>query len=107
LTSKKELDAFIKNKAEEIYELYPRKADRPNSIKSIIRLLNNPPSEMICGAGGLLLAVKNYKAIVEAEGTKPKYILQSNNFFGEAERWREYLTTTTPEPGDPFARNFT
>ena len=54
-----------------------------------------------------MLAVKNYKAKVLAEGTEARYLIQSNNFFGMAERWREFLTTTSPDPGDPFARIFT
>ena len=85
------LESFLKVKSEEIYDSYPRKADRPNSLKSITRILKNPTADLICPAGGLKLAVQNYRGKVEDEGTEARYLIQSNNFFGKAERWREYL----------------
>jgi phage replication O-like protein O len=104
---KKDLDVFLKNKAEEIYQLYPKKEDRPNSLKSIIRILKDPPLELFCGAGGLLLAIKNYRAKILAKGTDPEYQIQSNNFFGKAARWKGYLTTTSgTDQESPFASNF-
>jgi phage replication O-like protein O len=102
----KSLKTFLKVKAEEIYQSYPKKADRPNSIKSITRILESPPPDLICPVGGLKLAIQNYRGKIEAEGTEARYLIQSNNFFGRAERWREYLTTTRPDPENPFAKNF-
>ena len=87
---------FIDRKAEEIYQTFPRKGDSPNSLKSITRILKNPPANLICPVGGLNLAVQNYRGKVEAEGTEARYLIQSNNFFGKAERWKEFLE---PIPG--------
>jgi len=101
------LETFLKVKAEAIYDSYPRKADRPNSIKSIISIIKNPPADLICPAGGLRLAVQNYRGKVEAEGTEARYLIQSNNFFGRAERWKEFLepiarTSSKPPSGYPL-----
>jgi len=108
MPSKKEMDAFIKNKAEEIYELYPRKAKRKDSLRSIEKLLRSYPAELgVCPVPGLKAVVENYRHQIEDDGTQRKYIIFPNNFFGEAERWREFITTTTrSEPESPFARNF-
>jgi phage replication O-like protein O len=89
--SPKALETFLKVKTEEIYQSFPRKADPSNSFKSITRILKNPPPDLICPVGGLMLAVKNNRAKIEAEETEPRYMIQSNNFFGKAERWKDFL----------------
>jgi len=105
--SKKALDRFIKDKAIELYELYSRKADRKNSLKSIENILRTYPIELLpCPVTGLKAVIENYRKTIETEGTEKKFIIQSNNFFGQAERWREHLApmneggatpTTAPE----------
>jgi phage replication O-like protein O len=106
--SKKELEAFLKIKADEIYEVYPGKANRKNSLRSIEKLLLSYPAELgVCPFPGLKAAVENYRHQVEADGTPPKFIIKSHNFFGEAERWREFIATTRSEPESPFARHYT
>jgi hypothetical protein len=82
--------------AEKIYATYPKKADRNNSIKSIIKLLKagiHPET--------LLKAVVNYKAHIELKGIERDYIIQSNNFFGRAARWEEWKDGGPPEDKDP------
>jgi len=92
MASSKALDRFLKDKALEIYEAYPRKADRPNSLKSIEKILRAYPVELLpCPVPGLKTVIRNYQKHLEAEGTEKKFIIQSNNFFGLAERWRESL----------------
>jgi phage replication O-like protein O len=103
--SPKALETFLKEKAEEIYQTFPRKADRPNSIKSITRVLSAPPADLICPVGGLRLAVDRYRAKIKAEGTEPRYMIQSNNFFGKSERWKEFLEPTSepsPKPSSSY-----
>jgi len=92
MASSKALDRFLKARALEIYESYPRKADRPNSLRSIEKILRAYPVELLpCPVPGLKTVIQNYQKHLEAEGTEKKFIIQSNNFFGLAERWREYL----------------
>jgi len=92
MPSLKTLDHFLKDRALEIYESYPRKADRPNSLKSIEKILRAYPVELFpCPVPGLKAVIENYRKHLATEGTELKYQIQSNNFFGKAERWREYL----------------
>lgn len=85
-------DRFIMDKAIEIYDSYPRRADRKNSLKSIEKILKASPVELLpCPVSGLKLVVQNYQKTIKAKGTEPEYQIQSNNFFGKAERWREFL----------------
>ncbi|MBA4395642.1 MAG: hypothetical protein C0407_18985 [Desulfobacca sp.] len=92
MSSLKTLDRFFKDRTLEIYEAYPRKADKPNSLKSIEKILRAYPVELLpCPVPGLKAVIQNYRKNIETEGTEKKFIIQSNNFFGEAERWREYL----------------
>ena len=90
--SSKALDRFLKDKSLEIYEAHPRKADRPNSLKSIEKILRTYPLELLpCPLPGLKAVIQNYRKHLEIEGTELKYQIQSNNFFGKAERWKEFI----------------
>jgi len=91
----KELKEYITQQAEEIYSVYPNKADRNNSIKSIIKLLKTriPPES-------LLKAIENYRADIERKGTERDFIIQSNNFFGKKARWEEWKDGKPPEDDD-------
>jgi len=87
--------------AEAIYSEYPKKADRNNSIKSIIKLLEKPPKELQPDPISILKkCISNYKAYIEQEGKKRRYVIQSNNFFGEAERYKEFLHYERPKSWD-------
>jgi len=96
----KDLDRFLKDKASELYESYPRKADRKNSLKSIEGILKAYPGELLpCPIPGLKLVIQNYRKYLETEGTPENRIIQSNNFFGQAERWRERLQPPRAQAG--------
>jgi DNA-binding transcriptional regulator GbsR (MarR family) len=82
--------------AAEIYSAYPRKADENNSLKSIQKLLKSGMDKKT-----LLRAVDNYKASIQRKGTKEDYIIQSNNFFGRAERYKEYLDAVEENKVNP------
>ena len=98
MSSSKTLDRFFKDKAIEIYESYPRKADRPNSIKSIEKIFKTYPVELLpCPVPGLKMVVQNYRKTIEAKGTEPDFQIQSNNFFGKAERYKEFLQSPLPQ----------
>jgi len=71
--------------AEDIYNLCPRKADKNNSIRSIVKLLQSGETKE-----SLLQTVENYKASIEKKETERNFIIQSNNFFGRAARYKEY-----------------
>jgi hypothetical protein len=78
-------EGTLSNQAGTIYSAYPRKADRKNSIKAIMRLLKEGvPGET------LLNAVENYRAHIEHKVTDRDFIIQSNNFFGRAGRWEDW-----------------
>jgi phage replication O-like protein O len=99
-SSLKTLELFLKEKAIEVYESYPKKADRPNSLKSIEKIFKAYQVELLpCPVPGLKLVIQNYRKTIEAEGTERKYIIQSNNFFGQAERWREFLQPPRAQVG--------
>jgi phage replication O-like protein O len=92
MPSLKTLDRFLKDKAEELYKSYPKTADPKNSLKSIEKILKAYPAELLpCPVSGLKLIIQNYQKIIEAKGTGRDYIIQSNNFFGQDERWKEFL----------------
>ena len=75
----------MRRQAEEIYETYPKKVDRNNTIKSICKLLESGVT-----ADALLAAVAGYKADLERKGTTQDYWIHSKNFFGKAARWQEW-----------------
>lgn len=81
----KNVQKEITQQADAIYAAYPKKADKKNTIKSIINLLKagNTPEE-------LLRSIENYQAEIERKGTQRDYIIQSNNFFGRDARWEEF-----------------
>jgi hypothetical protein len=101
-TKKKELKEYLTQQAEAIYSAYPKKADKKNSIKSIIKLLKTAiPAEALVGA------IENYKAIIEHKGTESDFIIQSNNFFGRAARWEEFKDVRPPEAdAEPRRRTY-
>lgn len=91
----------ITQQAEAIYSEYPKKADRNNSIKSIIRLLKKPPKELQPNPISILKkCINNYKAYIEQEGTERRYVIQSNNFWGKAERYKEFINYEKPKRWD-------
>ena len=79
--------------AEEIYSLCPRKADKHGSIRSIEKLLKAGVTKE-----SLLRAVENYKALIQREETEKKYIIQTNNFFGQKARYKDFLGQVETEP---------
>lgn len=83
LPSKKEV--LYKKIAEEIYLSHPRKAAIKDSINSIIKLLKKGINPDI-----LKQCVMNYTKVVEFKGTEKEYMIQSNNFFGQKQRWEEF-----------------
>lgn len=89
---KKELGEYITQQAEALYSAYPKKADRKNSIKSIIKLLKKGISAEI-----LFRAIENYTADISRKATERDYWIQSNNFFGQAARWEEFKDAKRPE----------
>jgi hypothetical protein len=82
--------------AKEILSAYPRKADENNSLKSIQQLLKSGMDKKT-----LLRTVDNYKASIQRKGTKEDFIIQSNNFFGRAERYKEYLDAAEENKVNP------
>ncbi len=96
----KTFDLFLKEKAIEIYESYPKQADPENSLKSIKRILKAYPVELLpCPVPGLKIVVHNYRKYIETKGTPEDLIIQSNNFFGRAERWKEHLQPPRTQAG--------
>ena len=86
--------------ANEIYDDYPRKADRESSLKSIRKLLKAGVAKE-----ELIQAQDNYRAFIEREQTESQYIIQSNNFFGQKQRWREFINPEMEED-DKALRDF-
>ena len=84
---------YTQQSAEEIYDSYPRKADRNNSIKSIQKLLQSGMKKE-----DLLRAVENYKALIQREETEKRFIIQTNNFFGQKARYKDFLHQLETEP---------
>lgn len=79
-----------KKVALEIYENSPRKADKPNTLRSICKLLKAGETKE-----ELIQTQENYKAQIEEDQTPGNRIIQSNNFFGQAQRWREFVKPET------------
>jgi hypothetical protein len=95
---KETLQKKYAQQAEAIYVAYPRQADRKNSIRSITLLLESGiPPEI------LLAAVSNYKSYIKREGTQPKFLITSKNFFGG--RWEEFKEGSVPQGMQTGERN--
>lgn len=90
--NKKNVKEIYSQATQEIYSAYPRKADKNNSLRSIQKLLTAGESKEV-----LLRAVENYKASIQSRGTESNFIIQSNNFFGLAERYKEFLVQPEKE----------
>ena len=89
----------IYTQSEAVYSSYPRKADKNNSIKSIVKLLKTGIEKE-----SLLRAIENYKAQIEQKGTGRDYVIQSNNFFGKAARYKEFIEMTEQKEVSPIER---
>ena len=92
----KNVKEIYTQQAEEIYSAYPRKADKNNSITSIQKLLRSGVTKE-----SLLRAVENYKASIQSKKTDREYVIQSNNFFGKAERYKGYLNAAEDNKANP------
>ena len=80
----------LKIKAEELLSFYPKISDPINSLKSILKLFNNPPPELWpCPFAGLKNRINQYQKFLDEQNTEKQFIIQSNNFFGKAARWKE------------------
>jgi len=75
--------------AEDILSQYPKISARDTTIRSIVRLLKKGETKE-----SLSRAVSNYNSQIKKEGTEKKYILQSNNFFGQQSRYKDYLSSS-------------
>lgn len=92
MSSSKIIDRFLKDKAIEIYEAYPRKGARGDTLRSIEKIIRAFPEELLpCPVVGLKRVIQNYQEFIKAEETERKYVLKSHNFFGQKEGWTEYL----------------
>lgn len=94
-THKRNKDIYIKKNiltAIEIYENHPRKGAREQAIKNIVTLLNKgiPPEN-------LRKAQENYIAEIKRKDTEKDFIIQANNFFGQAQRWRDFVNIKETE----------
>ena len=83
---------YSQQSAEEIYESYPKKADKNNSIKSIRKLLESGETKET-----LMKAIDNYNAFIQRRKIDADFIIQSNNFFGRTARYKEYSEPSTQE----------
>ena len=88
-SDKKNAAKDLEEIAESIYQEYPRKAAKADTLKSISRLLKSGRTEE-----ELRCSVRHYKAECERRGTEREYVIQSNNFFGRKGRWEEWLNPT-------------
>jgi hypothetical protein len=88
-TKKEVFITMYTQQAEDIYSAYPRKADKDGSIRSIQKLLRAGVTKE-----ALIAAVEHYQRHIKQSNVEPKYILQSNNFFGEKARYKEFLKGT-------------
>lgn len=82
-----------KDREEEIYERYKttvRAGAKQDAIKSIKKRLGEYTADE------LLAAVERYSAKCAKNKTEEQYRVQANNFFGMAERFRDYLTDEVP-----------
>ena len=77
---------LYQKEAEDILSQYPKISARDTSLRSIVRLFKKGVTKE-----SLLQAVNNYSSQIKKEGTEKKYILQSNNFFGQQSRYKDYL----------------
>ena len=78
----------------DIYGDYPKKADKNASLKSICKLLKAGVAKE-----ELIRAQNNYKTQIEEEQTPKNRTIQSNNFYGLAQRWREFINPEMDEDG--------
>jgi len=96
LTHKRKKETITKERymitAIEIYDQYPRKADKNTTLRSICKLLKAGVTKK-----ELVQAQDNYRAQIEEQQTPRDRTIQSNNFYGLAERWREFVN---PEIGE-------
>jgi hypothetical protein len=90
LKKRKERGKLLK-KAKEILKTYPKIADERASINSIIRLLSAGKEKDI------MLSITNYLNKVRAENIEKRFMIQSNNFFGQHVRWKEHLAVVKIE----------
>lgn len=100
----------IQSLAMEIISNHPRIADKKASLSSVINLLGmtddkvgqypeldfrgNEVENIVKARFQLLRNCQaNYAEYCKLHKVESDYVIQSNNFFGRAERWREYVDT--------------
>jgi len=88
-TKKEVFITMYTQQAEDIYSAYPRKADKDGSIRSIQKLLMAGETKE-----SLMAAIERYKGHIKQNSVGPQFIIQSNNFFGEKARYKEFLKGT-------------
>lgn len=80
---------------EEIWSIYPRKAEKAGAYKAYKARIKDgfSPKE-------LLEAVRGYKAQVERERTEQRFIKHAKTFFGPATPFLDYLKKEAPGAGN-------
>lgn len=94
-TKKEVFNTMYAQQADDIYSAYPRKADRTSSIRSIQKLLMAGETKE-----SLMAAIDHYQVYIKQNSVGQPFIIQSNNFFGEKARYKEFLqrAENCPEP---------
>ncbi|MFI5304317.1 MAG: DUF1376 domain-containing protein [Nitrospiria bacterium] len=89
-SSSSSLKKEILKKSQELLSLYPGNGNGNSAMKSIFKLLTNPPDELLpCSYAGLKDRIERYVYEIKRKKTDKEFIISCHNFFGREARWKD------------------